>query len=368
MTKHQKHTALIRRKSNNYAINEIAILGVKCTIIDDLCQKIAKKLQKTAKIAYLDASHAKDSEVPFIDTYTFHDLGRLAAKQHLILDRYTSKIQFSQYDLLFINGNHYQGKQQVLVLDKEKQASVLKRLDQLTNIKFVIKATRDAKYFAFLLEKFPKIKEMQCYDIEDINGISSHIDQIIQENIPKINGLVLAGGKSKRMQKDKTQLRYFEKPQVEHVQELLENQEIKTFISVQKSTSENQISDSFFGLGPFGAICSAFRENPNVAWLVLATDLPFLDDALLKTLLEKRDPSKIATAIKGKNKSFMEPLITIYEPKAYPIFLQFLAQGHACPRKALINSQVKIIEVDDDLIRNVNTPEEYHAAQNEING
>jgi len=34
----------------------------------------------------------------------------------------------------------------------------------------------------------------------------------------------------------------------------------------------------------------------------------------------------------------------------------------------LINSDVEIIEVDDDLIRNINTPEEFKAAKKEING
>lgn len=62
----------------------------------------------------------------------------------------------------------------------------------------------------------------------------------------------------------------------------------------------------------------------------------------------------------------MEPLITIYEPKAYPILMQYLAQGYSCPRKMLINSDVEIVEVDNDFIRNINTPEEYKSAKKEI--
>ena len=119
-------------------------------------------------------------------------------------------------------------------------------------------------------------------------------------------------------------------------------------------------------LGPFGGICSAFQKDPNSAWFVLATDLPFVNDELIKWLLQKRNPSKVATAIKGKNKEFMEPLITIYEPKAYPILLQYLSQGYSCPLKMLINNDVEIVEVDDDLIRNINTPEDLGAAKIEI--
>ena len=70
--------------------------------------------------------------------------------------------------------------------------------------------------------------------------------------------------------------------------------------------------------------------------------------------------------MKGKSKEFPEPLITIYEPKAYGKLLQYLAQGYSCPRKMLINSDVKIIEVADAVIRNINTPEEFKAATEEI--
>ena len=55
----------------------------------------------------------------------------------------------------------------------------------------------------------------------------------------------------------------------------------------------------------------------------------------------------------------MEPLVTIWEPKSYPILLSYLAQGYSCPRKVLINSEVEIVEVADELICNVNTPEEF---------
>ena len=61
-------------------------------------------------------------------------------------------------------------------------------------------------------------------------------------------------------------------------------------------------------------------------------------------------------------------MITIYEPKAYSILLQYLAQGYSCPRKMLINSDIEIVEVDDNLIRNINTLEEFQAVKKEIKG
>jgi len=153
--------------------------------------------------------------------------------------------------------------------------------------------------------------------------------------------------------------------------ELLEKQNLETFLSVRSEQEVHEqavITDVLYGLGPFGAICSAFQKDPNSAWLVVATDLPFLTDEVIQLLLKKRDPSKIATAIKGKSKQFMEPLVTIWEPKSYPMLLNYLSQGFSCPRKVLINSEVEIVEIDDAVIRNINTPEDFDAAKNEIDG
>ena len=367
--KHQKHTKLIRRNSENFASNEIAILGAKCSIINDFVAKIGKKLQKSAKIAYLDASHADHVQEPVIDVFTTHHNGVLSTNSAHIINAYNERIQFSKYDLLFINGNHFQGAKQILILDTEKEASVKKRLEQLNSIQFVVKKDDSTEFFNFLVERYPLIKNLQCYHIDDLDAIAKHVENLIQATIAPIQGLVLAGGKSSRMGQDKTQLTYHNKPQREHTIELLEQNLLHTYVSVaqdQKIDDHDYIQDKFVGLGAFGAICSAFQHDPNKAWLVLATDVPFVNNEIIQLLLQHRNSKKIATAIKGRSKEFVEPLITIYEPKAYPVLLNYLSQGYSCPRKVLFNSDVEIVEVDDALIRNVNTPEEYQEALKEL--
>ena len=367
--KHQKHTKLTLRENDNFAPNEISILGAKCSIINDFVQNISKNLQKKAKIAYFDGSHNDEFKFPGFDSFTAHHAGNLSVNSAVELNEYNDRIRFTSYDLVFINGNHYKGAKQILILDNEKEASVLKRLDQLDRIQFVVKLNDDSKYFDFLVEKYPAIKNLKCYHIEEVDSISNHVNNLIQETIAPVQGLVLAGGKSTRMGKDKTALHYHGKSQLEHTVSVLEHNLLPTFVSVavdQKMENHRAIQDKFIDLGAFGAICSAFQQDPNKAWLVLATDLPFVTTDVVKHLLQKRNPKKMATAIKGKSKPFVEPLITIYEPKAYPVLLSYLAQGYSCPRKVLINSDVEIIEVDDDLIRNVNTPDEYEQAIKEI--
>ena len=365
--KHTKHTNLERRNNELFAPNEISILGSNCTIISDLVSKVSTKLSGY-KLAYFDASHAKEVEENNVSEYVFHHQGNLQITTSGNVNKFQQRLEFAQFDYVFINGNHYQGSKQILILDEAKEASVLKRLDQLEHIQFVVKLKSKTEYFSFLEQQYPQIKNIPCYTIDEVDKITNHIRSLIQEKTPPVKGLVLIGGKSKRMGTDKSELNYYGKPQKEYVKELLEDNLLDTYFSVQNiSENEKEIHDTFLNLGPFGGICSAFQKDPNSALLVVATDLPFVDKNLIIRLLENRNPSKVATAIKGRAKEFVEPLITIYEPKAYPVLLQYLAQGYSCPRKMLINSDVEIIEVDDNLIRNVNTPEEFENVKREIN-
>lgn len=364
--KHQKHANITKKQNDTYAVNEVAILGTKCGVIADLVTKVSTKLSNY-NLAYFDASHAKNAADNVFTEYTFHHEGNVQINTTSIINKFEQRLQFVNHDFVFINGNHYQGAKQILILDDEKEASIKKRLDQITNIQFIVKLNPDTKIFECLVEKFPQIKNITSYNINDINDITNHIENLIKEHIAPVNGLVLIGGKSTRMGTDKSELDYYGKPQKLYVKELLENNNLKTYFSVRENSEKNdEIHDTFLNLGPFGGICSAFQKNPNSAWLVLATDIPFVNEALIQLLLQKRNPSKIATAIKGKNKEFPEPLITIYEPKAYTKLLQYLAQGYSCPRKMLINADIEIIQVDDNLIRNINTPEEFNIAKKEI--
>jgi molybdopterin-guanine dinucleotide biosynthesis protein A len=367
MQKHKKHTSLERRDNDTFAPNEISILGTNCGVISDLVHRVSEKLSNY-NLAYFDASHAKDVAENKLSEFTFHHQGNLQITTSGNVNKFEQRLQFAQYDYVFINGNHYQGAKQILILDEAKEASVLKRLEQLDSIQFVVKLKKDTEYFSFLSAKYPQIKNITCYTIDEVDKISNHIHNLIQEKIAPVKGLVLVGGKSTRMGQDKSELNYFGKPQKKVAKELLENNNLKTFYSVQKSSdNEDEIQDKFLNLGPFGGICSAFQKDPNAAWFVLATDIPFVTEDIIQLVLKHRNSSKVATAIKGKGKEFPEPLITIYEPKAYPILLQYLAQGYSCPRKILINSDVEIVEVDDDFIRNINTPLDFENAKNEIN-
>jgi molybdopterin-guanine dinucleotide biosynthesis protein A len=84
-----------------------------------------------------------------------------------------------------------------------------------------------------------------------------------------------------------------------------------------------------------------------------------MDEPALQYLTDNRNPSSVATAYNSPQNEFPEPLITIWEPKSYPVLLSFLSQGYSCPRKVLINSDVTLLNAQNpDVLTNVNTPDE----------
>src|ERR1700729_4125113 len=94
----------------------------------------------------------------------------------------------------------------------------------------------------------------------------------------KINGLVLAGGRSSRMGRDKTSIPWHGKEQQYYMADMLKPLCCEVFISHRKEqgfeTDENYkiLVDAYTGIGPYGAILSAFEFQPDAAWLVVACD------------------------------------------------------------------------------------------------
>jgi molybdopterin-guanine dinucleotide biosynthesis protein A len=189
-----------------------------------------------------------------------------------------------------------------------------------------------------------------------------------------INGLVLAGGKSRRMGRDKSSIEWHGKEQQYYLADLLKPLCNEVFIS-KRSDQEEQTNnnyktlvDTFTGIGPYAAILSAFQFNPNVGWLVIACDLPLLDKKTLEYLIANRDVNSLATTFQSPFDNLPEPLITIWEPKSYVVLLSFLSIGYTCPRKVLIksNDACILLPPNADALMNVNTPEDFAKAEKMI--
>jgi molybdenum cofactor guanylyltransferase len=377
--KHQKHAKLTRPEVGNFARSEWAIMGTTCGTIQDLAKNIAEKWTPQYKVGYVDADHKSGDEnanlghfsAEYTDKIGFHSFDF----EQKAFASFQFRPLFNDVDVVLVNGNHFTAARQIVVLDPKKMESLSRKFDRLTNVDLFINNGLDLTDFkAFAqINDVNKWSEIPVFNINEIDLISHYLASKI--NKPVIKSLILAGGKSQRMGINKATLNYHGKPQTEFLVDILRGLNVEPHLSCRKEqavdfimdlAAENVpiVTDTFLDLGPFGAILSAFRHDPNAAWLVIACDLPLLDAETLDYLIKNRNLSSIATAFKSPESAdrFPEPLITIWEPRAYPILLSFLAQGISCPRKVLINSDTHLLEApNQNALKNVNTPEEKEA-------
>jgi molybdopterin-guanine dinucleotide biosynthesis protein A len=187
-----------------------------------------------------------------------------------------------------------------------------------------------------------------------------------------IYGLVLAGGRSRRMGRDKAALEFDGRTQLERAFALLEALTARCFVSVREDQREDplrarfpQIVDLPDGLeGPLGGIRAAQLAHPEAAWLVVACDLPLLDAATLQHLIANRDPSRLATSYRSTYDGLPEPLCAIWEPASAAALAAHIAAHGNCPRKVLTQSDTLLLDQPrPDSLENVNTPDELAAAR-----
>lgn len=190
---------------------------------------------------------------------------------------------------------------------------------------------------------------------------------------PKIFGLILAGGKSTRMGEDKGLLDYHGQPQRTYLAKMALEYCDAVYFSIredQKAELKNQptIVDQNVYRGPFNGILSANEKYPDVAWLVLACDLPLLDNEHLELLIASRDASKMATAFATHDSKLPEPLIAIWEPDGLKKAKAHMENAtSSCPRKFLINSDIKLVfPKADKVLYNANSLQEFEEAKNLI--
>ncbi len=186
-----------------------------------------------------------------------------------------------------------------------------------------------------------------------------------------LNGLVLAGGRSSRMQADKAALAYGGRPELARAFELVAARVGQAFVSVRPDQRGDplragypQIVDGPAGAGPIAGIAAAQVAHPDAAWLVLACDLPLLGGETLDQLLAGRDTSRLATAFRSAWDGLPEPLCAIYEPASREPLLRYVAAGHACPRKFLAAHGALLLDpADPHALDNANTPQDAQAAR-----
>ncbi len=381
---HIKHADIPRPDYGNFHRNEWAILGAPCEAIRNLALALTEALSPQFRIAYADADHqsskgesdpadpngtllARGAKVEYTDKIGFHRFDRASQP-----DYFHFRSTFAEQDLVLLNGNHFPGKQQIVIIDPRKEASLQRKTTGLSQVSLILLTEGQTQPYPFLIEHLAQTGQAPppILNVGNLPDISNWLRGEMQKAVPPLYGLVLAGGKSTRMGTDKSLIAYHGVPQKDFAAQLLGKFCEKVYISIRHDQEPDtqspfpQLSDTFLHLGPMGALLSAFRAHPDAAWLAIACDLPLLDSTTIRYLAEQRRSSALATAFTSPVNGLPEPLVAIWEPRSYPVLLQFLSQGYSCPRKVLINTTVHLLQSPSpDALSNVNSPSEMEEIQ-----
>ncbi|MFD0999540.1 molybdenum cofactor guanylyltransferase [Ohtaekwangia kribbensis] len=187
----------------------------------------------------------------------------------------------------------------------------------------------------------------------------------IPEMNPAIYGLVLAGGRSSRMGRDKGLIVYNDKPQREYIADLLRKFCAQVYVSCKTReyipAELNPLPDQFELESPLNGILSAFRKNDTVAWLTVPVDMPYVDEAALACLLNHRDTNKMATCFVDSDGKHPEPLLALWEARAAAPLKKYYESGGISPREFLKQQNILLLQPPDKRIyQNINTPDELN--------
>lgn len=216
--------------------------------------------------------------------------------------------------------------------------------------------------------------DLPVFHRDDLAGMSEFIKSLWAKRIPKVRGLVLSGGESRRMGTDKASLSYRGASQSAWLCDLLARKGLDPLVSRAPGQAPPEgvdpsrvLVDRFLGYGPLGGILTALEADPSAAWLVVGCDLPFVEGDAIERLLAARDPFRDATVFLDSDDRFPEPMLSLWEPKSRLRAFQFLAMGYRCPRKVLIHSRTNLLPSPGGrILFNANTPSDRAAAQREL--
>jgi len=187
----------------------------------------------------------------------------------------------------------------------------------------------------------------------------------------EITGIVLAGGKSKRMGTDKAFLPIGD----ETLFEIMIDKMLRLFNEVIAVVAEPSLykkysqkiiikKDIIAEKGPLGGLYTGLLSSNNEYTFVIACDMPFLNEQLLLQMIKNiADSEAIIPEFKGR----LHPLFGLYAKSCAPTAQDQISKGNLKMRdflgkvktKFVIESEIKEFDPEGLSFININTFEEY---------
>ncbi len=186
---------------------------------------------------------------------------------------------------------------------------------------------------------------------------------MIKQN--KKSAIILAGGKSTRMEKNKALLTISGFTLIERVVRNLEPYFGEILISAQNPAlfdflPYKIITDEQPGQGPVMGILSGLRASANEVNFVTGCDIPDIDVSFLERMIAYTSGYDVVVPVSGEDK--YEPLFAFYNKSVIRCIDQLLARGHRKIIKLFPMCRTKYISFENSgWYRNLNTMADYRA-------
>ncbi len=183
-------------------------------------------------------------------------------------------------------------------------------------------------------------------------------------------GLILSGGESSRMNKDKFLLKYDGVAQYKRLQKMFDELNLQTFLSCNENQNliENVVvrkivdHEIYKDAGPLIGILSAFDQLQSDL-LIVGCDYPLLTTEHLQILKQFSEYGFDDIAfVKNDRADAIEPLICFLSKQSLTKLKQFYIDGGRSLNKYLQQiNPLKIQLNDDSFLRSFDTPEDYNS-------
>jgi molybdopterin-guanine dinucleotide biosynthesis protein A/nucleoside-triphosphatase THEP1 len=216
------------------------------------------------------------------------------------------------------------------------------------------------------------------YNLQDalVSTVDDFFDSHVKSSSSTVVGLILCGGKSSRMGRDKALVDYHAMPQYRFVLNQLNNVGIDTLISCRSDQSDlfndykNLVIDDgcFLDAGPLSGLLSAFKGNLNCSILALGCDYPMLAEDHIKMLLSFKDFHFPAVSFVRKSlPNMFEPLVTLYHSSCRDLLIKYYEDGNRSLNKFLSSiNTLKIEVVEDAFLKSFDSPEDFDGFKSHI--
>ncbi|MBA4743643.1 MAG: molybdenum cofactor guanylyltransferase [Muricauda sp.] len=188
-------------------------------------------------------------------------------------------------------------------------------------------------------------------------------------NPSNLTGIVLAGGKSTRMGKDKAFLMLEGKPFISHILETVKQcaENVLIISNNQKldSLGVTRHADLIPCLGPIGGIYTGLVHSSTEFNLVVACDTPLLSKETIGVLIDGIDDEHDGFIVQHEDVPM--PLIGIYRKSGIACFKEAIDEEKLGLLKLLAAMRTKTIDVPKShskSVWNINTLEDFKAIQN----